>query len=242
MKKKILLSLAVVMSLPVLAVTAQGIFDFVAPVISDHDDPYVTPLADIGTIVYDNGENRFYGRDNNGWQALSNGDLSGVQVVYLKDLKTSGTGGGTATANTVQKRDLTTCFEPEGGVNTTCSGTAWISLDTANDRFTLQPGTYDIEASVPGYKINQHQGFLYNYSGSAYVIDGSSETTGSGDNVVSKSLVSGRLVITSATTYEIRHWTSTTLASIGLGDFSDVNASNPQTNEVFTIIKITKAD
>ena len=148
------------------------------------------------------------------------------KVAYLKDVKASGVNGGSTSANTVYTRDL----------NTIQGDSSVASL--SSNQFTLGIGEYLIEAAAPIYRGERNQLFLHD--GSSYVLDGVS-TYGDGANQVHNiARLSGSVAITASTTYEIRHWTAGTQATTGLGVAADNHASNPQSNEVYTIVKITK--
>jgi len=151
------------------------------------------------------------------------------KVAFLKDVKTSGTSGGSTTANTVQTRDL----------NTVSGDSEIVSLST--NQFTLSSGKYSIESEAPCVQANRHQIFLYNVTDSTYDIDGVSAFSSSTDaeNTI-YSILKGEILVTASKTYEIRHWTQATKASIGLGLAADNHASNPQSGEVYTQVKITK--
>ena len=150
------------------------------------------------------------------------------KVAYLKDLKTSGTAGGSSSANTVQTRDLNTI-----------EGDSEIVSLSAN-QFTLAAGKYKFNGSAPSYRAEYHQLFLYDVTNSSYVIDGSNARSEGTDATPTHSFVNGTLTITSATTYELRHWTNAAVATSGLGLAADVDASNPQSNEVYSVLEITK--
>jgi len=154
------------------------------------------------------------------------GNMAPIQVAYVKDLKTSGTAGGTSTSNTVHDRDL----------NDLSGDTDFISL--SSNAFTLHPGKYIIEIKAPGYKTNQNQIFLHD--GTNYILDGASKYYNSTNSTMGTSDCDGQITITSNTTYKVKHWISTGLASQGLGAVADNHASNPQSNEVYTTVKITK--
>src|SRR5690606_21247003 len=63
----------------------------------------------------------------------TSGRVYKTRVAYLKDVKPSGTAGGTFTSGSWQTRDL----------NTIEGDSSFVSL--ASNQFTLQPGTYHIE-------------------------------------------------------------------------------------------------
>jgi hypothetical protein len=148
------------------------------------------------------------------------------KTAYLKDVKTSGTAGGASTANTVHTREL----------NTVEGDSEIISL--SSNQFTLQPGKYELDARAPGYVTNRQQLFIYNVTDSAYAIDGESEFAGAA-SVQQRARLVGTLELSSPKTFELRHWIESANAS-GLGLAADNNPSNPQTAEIYSVVKITK--
>ena len=149
------------------------------------------------------------------------------QTCFIKDTKTSGTAGGSSSANTVHTRVL----------NTTQGDCGFVTL--ASNQFTVPAGKYKIKGSAPAYVTNQNQAFIYSVTASAYVLDGQSNFAGDADEQ-GHALVEGILTVTVPTTYELRHWTSSANADDGLGFQADVNASNPQTAEVYSIVELEK--
>ena len=147
------------------------------------------------------------------------------KVAYVKELQSSGTDLA-STANTVQTRVLNT-IEGSGEI---------VSL--LSNQFTLNPGQYNLSFEAPSRNGGQHQAFLYNVTDLSYDIDGASMDTFPGGDVTSISKGEGVVTITAQKTYEIRHWTEQT-RSTGLGKSAN-GTNNPQTNEVYTQVKITK--
>ncbi len=148
------------------------------------------------------------------------------KIVYIKDLKTSGTNAGATTANTVHIRDLNDI-------------TGDISIaNLVSDQFILGPGDYDIEAHVPSYLTNRSQAFLFDITGAAYLIDGIAGFPGAGGSNMMNLMVIGKISLAITTTFEIRHWT-TSISAQGLGLGAN-GTNNPQTGEVYTTVKITK--
>ena len=106
----------------------------------------------------------------------------------------------------------------------------------ASDQFTLQAGSYLIEASAPAYKVNNHQTRLYNATTSSVVQYGKNAYSDSTENVADESVVVARVTITGATAFEIQHRASATKATNGFGNtvsgFGGVG--------IFTVVKIFK--
>lgn len=168
------------------------------------------------------------------------------KIAYLKDYKTSGTGGGTCAADTVYTRDLNaiegdTSFItlPTGFTDSTYDNNG-ATPDTTKQQFTLAAGTYEIYVETPAFQCNRHQAFLYDVTNSSYEIDGSSTVSGSAYGTATISHLRGTLELTSATAFEIRHWTQSAYATSGLGQFAYIASNNPQSHELYTTVKITK--
>lgn len=150
------------------------------------------------------------------------------QTAYVKDVKTSGTAGGSSSAATVHTRDLTTV---EGDVGI-------VSLSV--NQFTLSPGVYEIEANCPNISGGQTQAYLYNTNDSTIDLEGESAYSGISTSAQINATLYGRVTITSAKTYEIRQYVDDARAGDGLGVETASRASNPCTTNIYTIVKITK--
>jgi hypothetical protein len=154
----------------------------------------------------------------------------GSGIVYIKDVKANNTAGGTATAGSYQTRTL----------NTLEGDTSFVSL--ASNQFTLQPGTYHIEATAPAYQVQSHKAKLRNITNSTDVIIGKSSVSWNNDNInasstlaVTDSQIVGTFTISASTTFEIQHRVSFTFTTFGFGA-----ASNFGDSEVYTQVKIVK--
>lgn len=127
------------------------------------------------------------------------------QIIKVKDLKSSGTGAGTAvSADITQTRVL----------NTTESNTI-PGASLSSNSIILPAGTYDARVRAPcGAAGAQHKVFLYNSTDSVYTLLGMSELG------PSTSEAFGRFTIAAQKTFTIRHWTTTLGggASSGLGN------------------------
>lgn len=145
------------------------------------------------------------------------------QPVYLKDIKAAGTDGGTFTSGAWRTRTL----------NTLENSKTWISL--SSNQFTLQSGTYSIEASAPARSTDNHKAKLYDITNSADVIIGTAELAGISSTTNTKSFIVGTFTIASTTTYEIQHRANTTSSGDGFGDNANFGVS-----EVYTQVKLIK--
>jgi hypothetical protein len=131
----------------------------------------------------------------------------GVETYVLYDSQTSGTNGGTFTSGAFQTRVLNTLVS-NGGTN----------VALATNQFTLQPGDWGIIAVAPAHRVDAHQTQLYDITGAAAVVSGSSAEARNQNNAyVTESQVMYTFTIGSATTYELRHQGQTTRATDGFG-------------------------
>tara|TARA_R100000231_G_C5292109_1_gene154930 strand:- start:68 stop:652 length:585 start_codon:yes stop_codon:yes gene_type:complete len=147
-----------------------------------------------------------------------------ISVAVIVDQKSDGTHGGDFNSGAWRTRDLNTeVFDPDGIVS------------ISSNQFTLAAGTYLIEYSAPGYDTNTHQTKLYDITGSADLNFGTSEYSGAGDAIVTRSFGKFIHTITSANVYEIRHYAETTKSGSGFGI-----AAAPSNVEVYTMVTITK--
>ena len=160
--------------------------------------------------------------------------LTDEKTAYVKHFEASNTGGGSASTNTVSTKVL----------NNLSGDTSFISL--LSNQVTLAAGTYNIDGYAVAYRVNQNQAFLYNVTDAVYVIDGTSTYSQSSNDFTNAiSFIRGQITIASTKVFELRHWTRDARASDGFGlpvDFAPGGGSsnNPQTNEVYDILKITK--
>ena len=149
------------------------------------------------------------------------GNMAPVQVAYVKDLKASGTAGGTFTSGSYQTRVL----------NTLEGDTDFISL--SSNQIILEPGKYSIDANAKAWSVNGHRLKIYNITDSADIALGTSGWASSAAK--SESIVKGEININSSTTIEVQHRCQATKATDGLG-----NAMSFGDDEVYTVVKITK--
>lgn len=145
------------------------------------------------------------------------------RIAYLSDVKPGGTGGGTSSTGN-QTRTLNTIVDPTGIVT---------SL-TAN-QFTLQAGSYCIEATAQAYKATGHRIRIRNITDSTTSIIGSGSYTSAADVVDTHSILKGGLIITSAKTFELQHYIGAGVATVGLG-----NATSTGESEVYAQVKIVR--
>lgn len=142
------------------------------------------------------------------------------RVAYIKDVKASGTAGGTFTAGAYVTRTLNTTEDPTG-----------IITSLASNQFVLSAGIYDFEISAPRYLVNVSKVKLRNITDSSDALIGTNSDSG----VSAVDFARGQVTITSAKTFEVQHRCGTTRAGDGLGGAATYGES-----EVYTQVKITR--
>jgi len=146
----------------------------------------------------------------------------GIGYMLLKDAQSTGISAGSSISG-VQTRVL------NNQVSNTITGAS-----LATNTITLPPGTYRINGSVPGYKVNSHHAYLYNVTDAEISIVGTSELSNSTSPSQTRSIIHGKLILASITQFQVRHATELAVTSLGLG------APAGGTAEVYTTIDIVK--
>jgi len=153
------------------------------------------------------------------------GSKTFTSYAIIGDVKANDVDGGTFTSGAWRTRDLNTeLFDPDGIVS------------ISSNQFTLQAGSYLIEAIAPAYRTNRHRMKLYQTSGTPADIALSISCFSSnlyGDQTNAD--LSARVTISSATTYEIRHQADVSHSTFGFGV-----GANFSTTELYTVVKIFK--
>jgi len=153
-------------------------------------------------------------------------DTGGLFASYaiIVDQKSSGTDGGSSSGGNWNTRDLNTELSDPDGI-----------VSISSNQFTLQAGSYFLEAAAPSYKPNRHKLKLYQTSGTpADIAFGTSEFVNQDEGIQSTASLSCRFTISTATTYEIRHYIQTSKSGNGLGVAISAGV------EYFCIVKIFK--
>jgi len=154
------------------------------------------------------------------------GSKTFTSYAIIGDVKANDVDGGSFTTGDWRTRDLNTELSDPDGI-----------VSISSNQFTLQAGSYLIEAESPVYQVNRHMIKLYQTSGTpADIAFGTSEYANSAYSGHTRSFVKARVTISSATTYEIRHRCDATRSTIGFGIGSDFNNNT----ELYTIVKISK--
>jgi hypothetical protein len=145
------------------------------------------------------------------------------RIATITDQKTSGTSGGTFTSGAFQTRTLNTLDDPTG-----------IVTSLSSNQFVLPAGEYYIEGSAPAVICNNHIARIRNVTDSTDAVLGSSEVATSAATTQTRSVFFGKVVITSAKTFELQHRCLTTRNTDGFGTASTF------ATEVYSIVKITR--
>ena len=153
------------------------------------------------------------------------GSKTFTSYAIICDQKSQNTDSGTLTNGAWYTRDLNTELSDPDGI-----------VSISSNKFTLQAGSYFIEASAPAYKVDQYNIKLYQTSGTqADIAFGTAEYANANEgNVANRSFLFCRVTISTSTDYEIRQRSSATKSNNGRGVQSN------QSVEIYTVVKIFK--
>lgn len=152
------------------------------------------------------------------------GTLDFNNMIHIQDQRPSGTDAGGLTGGVDTTVTLNTILTNTGNFGSLLSNV-----------FSLDKGSYYIEANVPAFRVNRHKSKLVNNSDAIDEIIGSSEFCPSTENSQTQSFIYGRLEVSATKNFELQHRCQTTKsvdgsgASSGFGEF-----------EVYADIKIWK--
>ena len=143
-------------------------------------------------------------------------------VAKLTDVKAAGEGGGNSTATSFNDRDLNTL-----------EGEAWF-VTLASNQFTLEPGTYKIDGTVPGFRTGAMHGRLYDVTNSKELMIGTSEvsdnSSGQG-SIISR--FGGTVTITASTTFKVQSYSQSASSTFGLGYYASPSTDSSIYTQVF---------
>lgn len=145
------------------------------------------------------------------------------KIATLKDVKANGTAGGTFISGSYQTRVLNTLDDPFGIVSLSAN------------QFTLQAGTYYMDASAPAGLVDGHRIRIRNITDSTTDILGGNAYTASANASAGWALLDGRITISSAKTFELQHRCQTTKNTDGFGAALSFSES-----ETYSVLKIQK--
>ena len=133
-----------------------------------------------------------------------------VSYAQVCDRKSSGSHGGSFASGDWRTRELNTeAFDPDGIVT------------LSSNQFTLQAGSYFINAMAPAQSVVNHQLRLRNITDSNNALFGfaayASQSSGSATDDNDYAFLKGRITISSAKTFELQHRCNTTRNGAGFG-------------------------
>ena len=147
-----------------------------------------------------------------------------IGLLHVRDEKSDNVDGGTFTSGAWRTRTLNT------EVTNEITGAS-----LASNQITLPAGTYEIDASAPGFNCGDHKAKLANITDTSDTLIGTSESAGAANNSSGRSLVRGRFTIAGTKTFELQHRCGTTQATNGLGQGGGFGVV-----EVYTDVMIRK--
>ena len=181
-----------------------------------------TPLAG-QTVIYPKDDKLLYYKNDAGVERRVDADLG---YMHVRDEKAVYTAGG-ASLSGVNTRVL----------NTVVTNTI-VGASLATNKVTLPAGTYNLYGSAPNWKGNGHKAYIYNVTAAALSIYGTTSHSWETDNTQTSSVIHGRITITVATEFELRHNIALARATDGLGFATNLTASSGP--EVYGELEITK--
>ena len=113
-------------------------------------------------------------------------------------------------------------------------------VSLSSNRFTLQAGNYFIVAWASALQVNGHQARLRDITNGATRAHGSSEYTGNGDYVTTKSWIYTRVTPSSATAYELQHRCQTSSSNVGFGNGSGDQWTQEANGDTYCMVIIFK--
>ena len=149
-------------------------------------------------------------------------------VAIIGDVKSAGTAGGSSSATTHNIRDLNTEISDVDGI-----------VSISSNRFTLAAGTYTIHFATCAFATDGTVARLRDYTNSAYVGEGMSESFTGNNNVGGH--VTGSTVVTpsGSTAYELHMYTQTAQSANGLGS-QGAGEGGGAGSDIYTLITILK--
>jgi hypothetical protein len=213
-----------------LVTLAPGTSGYFLKTNGDDSNPEWSAQAGVSSVpinlLVTDGANKYISTDGSGniqWEAKDT--TTTIQsVAHVWDEKVTNSGGGNSTSGSDQVRDLNASNDPDG-----------IITSLATNQITLEAGTYMIEAAVPGDGCNNFVSWLYDTTGAATLLNGTSSRSYSGDRLPVHSLIKGRFTLTTQSVLEIKFRCSNSNTN-GLGQAANISG-HP---EIYTTAAIYK--
>jgi hypothetical protein len=139
---------------------------------------------------------------------MSGGAVGGFYDAYVcvRDVKSSGTHGGTFTSGAWRTRNINNEQADTAGICT-----------IASNQITLAAGTYRCIISCPCYEVRMNQARLYNVTNSVVQLLGTNEYQSASTAAMTRSFVVGQFTLAAQTTLEVQHRCTQTKATVGWG-------------------------
>lgn len=152
--------------------------------------------------------------------------FNGGVVVFNEEQTTSGTPGGSFTANVWSVRTLN-----NEKYDTYNLGT----LNTGTSQFSLNSGVWQIRAEAPAYGVGKHQCRIFNATDGVVVSNGDSSYSSTSNSSISVAVGTVSITPGLTKTFQIEHRCEVTRLTNGFGI-----ACSFGNNEVYTIVTCTK--
>ena len=153
------------------------------------------------------------------------GSKTFTSYAIICDQKATNAAGGSSSTGSFNTRDLNTELADPDGI-----------VSISSNQFTLQAGSYLIKASAPAFKAQRHQIIVQNITDSSVSIVGSCEYNDNSAQVQTRSFLAGRVTISAAKVFEIRHRIDNAEGTFGLG----VECNFDTLASIYTIVEIFK--
>lgn len=151
---------------------------------------------------------------------------TGSKQWIIRDVKATGTNGGTFTSGAWQTRILNDL-----------SGNAGTEVTLASNQITVVAGTYILTANAIAYRVDGHKARLFNVTDNSVMSIGTSSTSGSGTNATSTySIITNYFTLAATKVLRIEHQCITTRATDGFGVATNIVGAS----EVYTSLVIQK--
>lgn len=161
-----------------------------------------------------------------GLPGLVSATVTGSQpYMCFQDQKPSGTSGGTFTSGSWQTRTL----------NAVMSNDMNIAVLSSN-QITLPAGTYRVFIAVPAFFVVNHKARLRSITLGNTLLVGTSETAQATGGTATKSIIAGKIALTSTQVLEVQHQCQTTSSGTGFGQASSFGELEIYTVAEFTLV------
>lgn len=149
------------------------------------------------------------------------------EILIVDDVKSFNVDGGTFTSGADRTRDLNT--EQYNTIT---------DASLAANQITLPAGSYEAEWYATAFDVDNHWSWLYDITGSAIIVLGSSMFCQDTADANNSSLGGGAFTLSEESIIELRHRCSLTRADLGFGLQTGVSGFN----SVYAHVRIEKLD